>query len=303
MSGLFDYLEIRTKITSVLPFLMTLAYLALKDRPVDPLRSGVFFAGMLLFDLTATAINNCVDMENTPRFRWLSPGNARRIVLGLLALSTGLGLWLVALTDGIVLLAGALCFAFGILYSWGPLPLSHSPFSEAASGFFYGVMIPFILIRINDPGYIVTYGLTAERISVHIDLVSAAGFALLAVLPFCLTAGIMLANNICDAQHDICAGRRTLAFYLRDRALPLFDGLYYIAYLSVAVMVAFGFLPALNLALFLTLIPVRRNLRLFRRKQTKEETFSVSIRNFVLILSAHTALLFAGGMLPTRSAL
>jgi len=60
-----------------------------------------------------------------------------------------------------------------------------------------------------------------------------------------------------------------------------------------------GFLPSLSLALLLTLIPVQRNLNVFRQRQLKEETFSVSIQNFILILSAHTALVFLGGLLPT----
>ena len=295
---LFNYIEIRTKITSVLPFLMTLAYLALNHRTIDPLRSGVFFAGMILFDLTATTINNYNDTKKNDLELPLPRRKALGITLLLLTMSLGCGLWLVALTDVLVLLAGALCFFFGIVYSWGPFPLSHGPFGEVASGFFYGVMIPFILIRINDAGYLLTYGLTTEQISVHINIMPTVGFALLTVLPFCLTAGIMLANNICDAAHDVRVGRRTLVFYLQDRALPLFASLYYAAYLSMVIMVIFGFLPLLSLALLLTLIPVQRNLNIFRQKQSKEETFSVSIRNFVLILSAHTALIFLSGLLP-----
>lgn len=298
MRRLFNYIEIRTKITSVLPFLMTLAYLALNHRTIDPLRSAVFFAGMILFDLTATTINNYNDTKKNDLELPLPRRKALGITLLLLVLSVGCGLWLVALTDIVVLLAGALCFFFGILYSWGPFPLSYGPFGEVASGFFYGAMIPFILIRINDPGYLLTYGITAEQVSVHINIMPAMGFALLTILPFCLTAGIMLANNICDAEHDIRVGRRTLVFYLKGKALPLFAGLYYAAYLSVVILVVFGFLPPLSLVLLLTLIPVQRNLNIFRQKQLKEETFSVSIKNFVLILSAHTALIFFGGLLP-----
>jgi 1,4-dihydroxy-2-naphthoate octaprenyltransferase len=297
-NNLVNYLEVRTKITSVFPFLMALAYLKLMGRPIDPLRSGIFFAGMLLFDLTATAINNRADINANPDLRSLSQGKANGIVLILLALSIGLGLWLAALTDLVILLAGALCFAFGILYSWGPLPLSHGPFGEAASGFFYGVMIPYILIRINAPDYVITYGLSAEQLSVQIQLVPAVGFALLTVLPFCLTAAIMLANNICDADRDVRLGRHTLAFYLKEKALPLFAALYYAAYASVILMVAADFLPAVSLLLLATLVPVRRNIRAFMQKQDKKETFRVSISNFLLILPAHAALIWIGSMMP-----
>ena len=298
-NSLVSYLEIRTKITSVFPFLMALAYLRLMDRPIDPLRTGIFFAGMLLFDLTATAINNHADMRINPDLSSLSPGKAKGIILVLLALSMAFGLWLAALTDLVILLAGALCFAFGILYSWGPLPLSHGPFGEAASGFFYGVMIPYILIRINAPDYVIAYGLSAEQLSVQIQLVPAVGFLLLTVLPFCLTAAIMLANNICDAERDVRLGRHTLAFYLKEKALPLLAGLYYAAYASVILMVAAGFLPSVSLLLLATAIPVRRNIKAFMKKQDKKETFAVSIRNFLLILPAHAGLIWIGSIMPS----
>ncbi len=57
------YIEIQTKITSVLPFLMTLAYLFAGSRHIEPLKTLIFFAGMLLFDLTATTINNYSDTK------------------------------------------------------------------------------------------------------------------------------------------------------------------------------------------------------------------------------------------------
>jgi 1,4-dihydroxy-2-naphthoate octaprenyltransferase len=60
---LLKYIEIQTKITNVLPFLMTLAYLFASGKHIDPLRTLVFFAGMFLFDLTATTINNYSDTK------------------------------------------------------------------------------------------------------------------------------------------------------------------------------------------------------------------------------------------------
>jgi 1,4-dihydroxy-2-naphthoate octaprenyltransferase len=43
MTRLLSYVEIKTKITSVFPFLMTLGYLLLNAKAIDPLRSAVFF--------------------------------------------------------------------------------------------------------------------------------------------------------------------------------------------------------------------------------------------------------------------
>jgi 1,4-dihydroxy-2-naphthoate octaprenyltransferase len=293
-----DYVEIKTKITSVFPFLMTLGYLYLNGRHIDPLRSAVFFCGMFLFDLTATTINNYSDTKKNGQPLQFSRRTALYITVVLLLLSAGFGLALVGLTDVVVLLAGGLCFLFGIIYSWGPVPLSHGPYGEAASGFFYGALIPFILIYVSEPSYLFTYSLSLEKITAQINVVPAAGFVLLAVLPFCLTADIMLANNICDVRRDVEVHRFTLAHYLKKYALYLFALLYYAAYASVVLMVVFRFLSPLSLILLVTLIPVQKNINVFFRKQIKAETFIVSIKNFVLIISVHIILIFVSGFLP-----
>ncbi len=292
------YVEIKTKITSVLPFLMTLAYLFLNGKDIDPHRSAVFFCGMLLFDMTATTINNYSDTKKNSQALPFSRRAAKTVTVVLFLLSAAFGIYLVALSDIVVLLAGGLCFFFGVIYSRGPAPLSHGPYGEAASGLFYGVLIPFILMYLNAPKDLFAYSLTWESISIDINVVPVAGLLLLSVLPFCLTANIMLANNSCDVEEDIKVHRFTLAFYLKKRALYLFAFLYYAAYASVVVMVVFGFLTPLSLLVLVTIIPVQKNIKLFFKKQVKAETFIVSIKNFVLIISVHIILIAAGCFLP-----
>jgi 1,4-dihydroxy-2-naphthoate octaprenyltransferase len=144
----------------------------------------------------------------------------------LFLLSTALGVYLVSLTDIVVLLAGGLCFFFGVIYSWGPAPLSHGPYGEIVSGFFYGAVIPFILVHINAPGWLFSYVLPPGKISVEISMAPAAGLLLLAVLPFCLTAVIMLANNILRRRARACSqGGTRWAYYLKKtpRLLCLCD--------------------------------------------------------------------------------
>lgn len=298
MKRLLSYVEIRTKITSVFAFLMTLAYLFVNGKHIDPLRSIVFFCGMFLFDLTATTINNYTDTKKNHQTLPFSRPKALAVTIALLILSIGFGVYLVSLTDLVVLLAGGLCFFFGIIYSYGPIPISHGPYGEIASGFFYGVLIPFILVYINMSTELLVYSLSWDNISIQIGTAPVIGLLLLAILPFCLTANIMLANNICDVEHDIVVQRYTLAFYLKRYALYLFALLYYAAYVSVVAMVVFGFLSPLSLLLLITIIPVQKNINTFFKKQVKEETFIVSIKNFVLIISAHIVLIFLGGLLP-----
>ena len=298
MAKLLGYVEIKTKITSVFPYLMTLAYLVLNNKNIDPLRTSVFFAGMFLFDLTATTINNYNDTKKNHQTLQFSRRTALLITMILFAFSTALGIYLVSLTDVIVLMAGGLCFFFGVIYSYGPIPLSHGPYGEIASGFFYGALIPFILIYINDPTDLLTYSLSMENFALQINVVPVIGLVLMAILPFCLTANIMLANNICDVEHDVRVNRYTLAFYLKKYALYLFALLYYVTYLSVIIMVVFRYLSPLSLILLVTLIPVQKNINVFFKKQVKEETFIVSIKNFVLIISVHILLIFLGSLLP-----
>ena len=291
-----DYTEPRTKITSVLSFLTALAYLFYSRVRIDPLKSAVFFAGMLLFDLTATTINNTCDAVRAGRPPGPGRGAAKAVTLILLALSTALGFWLFLLTDILVLLAGALCFAFGVAYSFGPAPISHGPYGEAVSGFFYGFAVPALLFYINMTSGFFSVDLSGGILMLRLSLVPAAGLLFVAAVPFCLTAGVMLANNICDLRQDEAAGRYTLPHYLKGYALPLFFALNTLPYLFVAAAAALGFFPPLVLFSFLTVPFVFRNVRRFHKRQAKEETFKVSIQNFLLISAPLAALIFLGGL-------
>jgi 1,4-dihydroxy-2-naphthoate octaprenyltransferase len=294
-----SYVEIKTKITSVFPFLMGLAYLHSSGYRMDPLKTIVFFLGMFCFDLTATTINNYYDTKKNRETLQLARPAAMAIMVALFAVSVILGLFLVYLSDPVVLLLGVLCFFFGIIYSWGPVPIFHGPYGELVSGLFYGLLIPAILIYINLPeGGLFSYSLDGWKLSMVLNLKSVAGLLLLSVVPFCLTANIMLANNICDLKRDVAVDRYTLAYYLGGKALWLFAALYYAAYLSVIAMAAVGLLSPLSLILLFSLIPVQKNINRFLKRQTKEETFIVSIKNFLIVIILHTLLIFLGSFLP-----
>lgn len=299
MKRFFRYVEISTKITSVFPFFLALGFLFYRDVPIDPRKTAVYFAGMLLFDMAATTVNHYADTKTNGQPLPFSRNTARLITLSLLCAAAALGLYLVVLTDWVVLLLGAACFAGGIVYSLGPVPLSRQAYGELFSGFFYGLVLPFLLLYINSPpGTYLSCSLWSGVLSCRIRLNAVLEVLLLAVVPFCLTANIMLANNICDLQSDIRVKRYTLPYYLGKRALLLFAGLYYAAFLSVLVMVLLAMLPVTSLLVLPVLIPVQKNIRTFFKAQDKEKTFPLSIQNFVFILSAHIAALTAGALLP-----
>lgn len=300
MKRLLKYVEITTKITSVFPFLLTLAYLFYIKAPIDPLKTVVYFAAMFIFDLTATTINNYEDTKTNHQTLQFPRKTALAITLTLFVISMSLGLYLVYLTDAVVLFLGFICFLFGVIYSWGPVPISRQPYGEIFSGLFYGLIIPFILLYINSPqGTYFSYAWDGAKMSLSLEInaIPLISALLLSVLPACLTANIMLANNTCDLEKDIIVKRYTLPYYIGRKALWLFAAIYYAAYASVLVMVISGILSPLCLLGFLTIIPVKRNINKFFKKQIKSETFIVSVQNFVIIISAHIILVFVSAFL------
>lgn len=293
LAKFFDYIEIKTKITSTFTFLLTIGFLLYQGQKVHWGKTLLFFAGMFLFDLTTTAINNYIDTKDNDQVLAFGRRQSLLIIYVLFGISTALGLYLVYLTDLIILAAGAICFFFGVFYTYGPLPISRMPLGEVMSGFFYGVMIPFILMYINTPkGTFLTYRLSWETVSLSVQVVPVLTLLLFAVTPFSVTANIMLANNICDVEKDVAVRRHTLPYYIGKKALPLFAGLYYITYLSTILMIIFRILSPVMLLSLLTIIPVQKNIRIFWKKQEKSTTFNISIINFILIMGGNTLTIF-----------
>ncbi|HWQ78020.1 MAG TPA: UbiA family prenyltransferase [Anaerovoracaceae bacterium] len=294
-----NYIEIRTKITSTFAFLLTIAYLFYAGQPIRWNLTLVFFASMFLFDLTTTAINNYIDTKTNGLTLPFKRGAALAIIIVMLSASAFLGLYLVFLTDIVVLLLGGLCFLCGIFYTYGPAPISRQPWGELLSGIFYGFFIPFILLYVNMPeGYYLTLNWDLRTVSIDLQVFPLFTVLLLSVAPVCCTADIMLANNICDLEHDILVKRYTLPYYLgKKTSLFLFAAVYYTAYLTVIVMAAVRVLHPLSLLLLVTLIPVRKNIKMFFREQVKSMTFIASIRNYLIIMGTLTALVFLSGLI------
>lgn len=293
-----SYVEIKTKITSTFAFLLTIAYLLYMDRPIDWLRTMVFFFSMFLFDLTTTAINNYIDTKTNDQVLQFERRTALVIIYILFAASTALGLYLAYLTDIVVLLLGGLCFLTGVFYTYGPVPISRMPLGEVMSGLFYGLFIPFLLLYINMPeGTYLTLGIGWESISLELKVIPIISVILLAIPPMCTTANIMLANNTCDVERDVAVRRYTLPYYLGKKALWLFAFLYYASYASIVAMVILDILSPVCLVSLLTVIPVQRNISIFMERQDKATTFMTSIKNYIIIMGSLTVTVFISAVL------
>ena len=294
----FNYIEIRTKITSTFAFLMTMAYLFYIKQSINLELTLVFFAAMFIFDLTTTAINNYIDTKTNQQVLVYTRKTAKNIIFILLGLSTALGLYLAYRTDIIIFILGAICFTCGIFYTFGPVPISRQPLGELFSGLFYGLFIPFILLYINMPeDTFLSLKISLETISLDISVVPILTILLLSIAPICTTANIMLANNICDLERDVAVKRYTLPYYLGHKAVYLFAALNYLAYLGIILMVAFKILSPICLLSLLTIFPVQRNINTFLKIQDKETTFICSIKNYVIIMGSITLVIFVGGII------
>ena len=293
MKRFFSYIEIKTKITSTFAFLLAIGYIFYKGYRVDWLRTLVFFFSMFVFDLTTTAINNYIDTKTNNQQLQFKRRTALVIIYVLFGISTALGIYLALITDIVVLLVGGICFTAGVLYTYGPVPISRQPLGELLSGVFYGLFIPFLLLYINMPaGTFLVYSLSWDKIGLEIMVWPVVSLLLLSIPPVCTTANIMLANNICDIDKDIAVKRYTLPYYLGKKALYLFAAVYYLAYISIIAMVVINILSPICLISLVSIFVVQRNISIFLKHQDKTVTFITAIQNYVIIMGSLVATVF-----------
>ena len=181
----------------------------------------------------------------------------------------------------------------------GGVPISRLPLGEVFSGVLEGVCIPFLLLYINMPkDTFLSLRLSLSAVEFTLRPLPLLTLLLFMAVPALCTAGIMLANNICDLRRDVSVNRYTLPFFLgKSRAMRLFGILYLLAFLAPCLMVLLGWLPSACLLLFLLVPPVRKNLKAFQKEQRKDTTFHGAIRNYILLVGGYTVGLFLGGVL------
>lgn len=305
------FVELPTKVASMIPFLMGTLYALYRFEDFYVLRFGLMFVSLLSFDMATTAINNYYDFKKASKTHGygyethnaivhfkLKESTVVATIVILLALAAGGGIALVTQTGLLVFLLGGLSFLIGILYSFGPIPISRMPLGELFSGLFMGFVIIFISAYIHTDEHIVSLLLQNGWVSLNINIVEVLYLFWFSVPAILGIAGIMLANNICDIDEDVENRRYTLPVYIgRRNALVLFKYLYYVSYLDLVVLLILGINPILVLAILLTLIPLHRNIDLFTQKQEKASTFILAVKNFVLMNAARIAVLGAAVLL------
>lgn len=304
------FVELPTKVASMLPFLLGTLYALYRFEDFYVLRFLLMLVSLLSFDMATTAINNYYDFKKASKKHGygyethnaivhykLKEGTVVATIAVLLLLAAG-GSALVSQTGLLVFLLGGLSFLIGILYSFGPIPISRMPLGELFSGLFMGFVIIFISAYIHSDQSVVTLLLRDGWIDLHVNLIEVLYIFWFSVPAILGIAGIMLANNICDIEDDLENRRYTLPVYIgRSNALLLFKLLYYASFLDMAVLLILGVHPVLVALLLITLVPLRRNIALFHEKQEKAATFILSVKNFVLMSTARIVVLAAAVVL------
>lgn len=290
--------EIQTKVASVIPYLLGTFYVLYRYENFNLKNAIIMFLSMIIFDMTTTVINNYIDYakaikkegygyetHNAIVSHNLNPKVVRTLMCIMLVVAVTLGLILVKNTNIIVLLIGAISFVIGITYSFGPIPISRTPFGEIFSGLAMGFIITFlsIYIHIFDAGILSVNINELSNINISFNFIELIKIFIICLSPIMGISNIMLANNICDIDEDIENKRYTLPIYIgKENALRVFKWLYYIGFISIFIGILIRALPVVSIVTLLVLKVVQGNINKFNKLQTKKDTFILAVKNFVI---------------------
>lgn len=298
LKSFFKLVEIQTKVASVIPFLIGTTFVLYKYDDFNLKNMVLFFLSMIIFDMTTTAINNYMDFKKALKKEGygyeehnaivkdgLKIGTVKWTIILMLIMASALGLLLVFNTNLVVLAVGVICFFIGITYSYGPIPISRTPFGEIFSGFTMGFFITFlsVYIHIFKENPIFTK-LSEGTLFIELNLEVLLSILIVSIPLIAGIANIMLANNICDIEDDIVNKRYTLPIFIgKEMALKVFKWTYYIGFLSIVFAVSLKVLPITCLLVLIALKKVLENIKVFERVQSKRDTFKLSVQNFLIM--------------------
>lgn len=303
-----EFVEIRTKIASVFPMLLGFLWTGYHYQQFNWLNSLIFAIAVISFDMCTTAINNTIDFhkaidldyknqENVIGKNNLSFKKMVYIVLALLAFAIIFAISLVFLTDFLLLVLGGLCFLLGITYTFGPTPISRSPYGEVMSGVTMGFGIFFLAIYMTMYGEILSSTHTFGTIAINFNWFETVKIFMMSIPLISFIANIMLANNTRDLETDIINERKTLVFYIgKTNAVRLYQILSTIPWIVWLLYIISGILPIWSILGF-GLLPIHyKSILRFKEKQTRE-TFPEAIKSFTLFASMYLITLLVGNII------
>ncbi|PNY18200.1 prenyltransferase [Streptococcus parauberis] len=281
-----ELVEMKGKTASVLPFLIGLCLSYYYYDSLHPFLVLLFFIAMFFFNMFVDMWDNYNDYKNAINLDYqaktniigresLSVSLIEKLMAGFLFISASIGILLTVIVGWPLFVMGLFCFGVGILYSYGPRPLSSLPLGEFFSGFTMGFVISLICVYLN------TYQ------DFKWDLPNLAAVFLISLPNTLWIANLMLANNLCDKEEDESNHRYTLVHYTGLKGgLMLFALGNIIAILAIVGQYLLGLAPV-TVLLCLFLVPfIYKQSRLLWQKQVKRETFICAVR--ILALGSFT---------------
>ncbi|MBO3445492.1 1,4-dihydroxy-2-naphthoate polyprenyltransferase [Clostridium sp. CCUG 7971] len=298
LKGYINFVELPTKVASVIPFIMGVVYSIYRYGEINVVNLTIMFISMITFDMATTAINNYCDYKNEishqgENYQGKNPIHVHRIsqkaglhtIAILLSIATIFGILLAFKTNILILCIGVICFFIGIFYTFGPIPISRMPLGEVFSGIFMGLFIPFITIyaSIYDKEFFGIY-IEGSMILGKFNFIEGTAILMVSTPLICGIANIMLANNICDLEEDIKVSRFTLPYYItKDIAIKLYKYIYYFGYIVILLSVIVKILPNSTLLTILSLYIIQKNIKIFEKNQIKSQTFITAVKNFMIL--------------------
>lgn len=296
VKGFLELVEIRTKVASVFPFMIGTLYAITRYRTFNFTNAILMFFSLLMIDMATTSANNYMDykkavlkegyhyqVHNPIAKAILAPEHARQIIIALVTAGAVLGGILAVQTDLIVLLVGMLSFMVGLLYSFGPVPISRTPLGEILSGLFMGLVIVSLSVYIQIiPHGIVQYGINQDQLYLAFKWHEILNIFLVGLPMTFLISNIMLANNICDMEEDKANRRMTLPILVGEAsATKFYLWAIYGAYATIALAIMVGALPPILVTSLASFPLVRQQAWKFVEHPVKSETFVYAVKSFV----------------------
>ena len=206
--------DFKTFPASVLPVLYGAAYVFYRTGKWHLMHTLLLLFGVMCVQAATNMINDYfdykrqADTKHRAAEKTLVSGEVslkafKRIIMLLLTVALGIGLYFSVVIHPWVLVVMTIAVTVLTLYSAGPLPLCYTPFGEVVSGLTMGL------------------GITAPVMVILSGQVNESTFMI--PVPTILYIGtILLTNNLSDIRGDLVAGRKTLPILIgEDRAKRL----------------------------------------------------------------------------------
>ncbi|MHA0856888.1 1,4-dihydroxy-2-naphthoate polyprenyltransferase [Paenibacillus sp. CMAA1364] len=305
LKSFLSLVEIKTKLASMIPFFLGSVYVVFRFEQFQIANFILMFISLLTFDLFTTAMNNYYDFKKAQKREGygyqehnaivkfgLKESTVVTVIITLFVTAVSTGMWLVFHTGIVIFLVGGLSFCVGILYSFGPIPISRMPLGELFSGLFMGFVIIFVSTYIHVGDRLVLLTLEYPFVRLDINILEVILIFLISIPAILGISNIMLANNICDMEEDVENKRYTLPVYIgKEYALILFRYIYYVSFVDMFVLIFLGVSPWIVLLIVITFIPLKKNIALFMKRQTKKHTFGLAVQNFLMMNMARIVIL------------